>query len=936
METATPTFLVPGGRRDSGSVDRVGQGTEPPVRVLGPVAVADRLGAGLKLGPARQRAVLAALLLDARRPVSRSDLIGRVWGDEPPPAAEQALRSYLCRLRKVVQTSTALRLDRRDGGYVAVVDGAQLDLTMFRDLASRARVAVRDGRHDEALTDYGLALALAPGSLLIGVGSDWLDERRRLLERERHTVALERNDLALMAGMPQLVVDDAPGRLAQEPYDERLVGQAMLALARFGRTADALAVFRRTRELLAVDLGIDPSPALQDVHGEVLRGIRPAAAPTGTAVVPRLVPRQLPPMPSGFVDRDTESDALDEMLLTDDEGPAVVVICGPGGAGKTALAVRWARRHADRFPDGQLFLDLHGFDIGCRPTSPEIALRGLLAGLGVDPAGIPADLTDMVSAYRTLLADRRVLLVADDVNTAAQVRPLLPPGCGSAVVLTSRSGLPSLVATVGARVLPVGLLDTAAARELVTRRLGRERTAAEPVAVDRLVAHCGRLPLALAIVAGQAAALPSMTLTSLADDLDDEARRLAALSTGDVGTDLGAVVAGSLAALTATARSVLTWLACGPRLCIQAPLVAALAELSEDHAVDTLRELLGLHLIEPDGPSRFRLHDLVRLAVRSRPLTGLDTALDRVLAQLIADLPGRGQDPSDLLAAAAYAEQTGRDAALCDLADALELPLGSAGRWAEMAQVSDRAVGAAVRLEDDHRQATALIGRGRGAIGLRRFGAAQDDLTAALAAAETTDDLGLQARAHRALARLAAHQHEFEDALQHDRRALELHRRNANALGVAHAYNAIGWHLAHLGRAVEGLASCCRGLLIFVEHDDRSGQALTQDSIGYALDRLGRSAEACAAYATAADLCRELGWQVALANTLLRLADASRRTGDDHVAEAAQEEAAAILRLTGRDLLEPSHGAAATIPSPVAASPAWPSADDSHPARAAS
>ena len=929
METATTTFLVPAGQRDSG-VDLAGQ--QPSVRVLGPVAVADRLGAGLKLGPARQRAVLAALLLDARWPVSRSDLIGRVWGDDPPPAVEQALRSYLSRLRKVVQTSTALRLDRRDGGYAAMVDGAQFDLAVFRDLASRARVAVRDGRHDAALTDYGRALALAPGSLLIGVGSDWLDERRRLLERERHTVALERNDLALMAQMPQLVVDDAPERLAQEPYDERLAGQAMLALARLGRTADALALFRRTRELLAVDLGIDPSPALQDVHGEVLRGVRPAAAPTSPAVVPR----QLPPMPSGFVDRDTESDALDEMLLTGDEGPAVVVICGPGGAGKTALAVRWARRHADRFPDGQLFLDLHGFDIGCRPTPPEIALRGLLASLGVDPVGIPADLTDMVSAYRTLLADRRVLLVADDVNTAAQVRPLLPPGCGSAVVLTSRSGLPSLIATVGARVLPVGLLDTVAARELVTRRLGRERTAAEPVAVDRLVAHCGRLPLALAIVAGQAAALPSMTLTSLADDLDDEARRLAALSRGDVGTDLAAVIAGSLAALTATARSVLTWLACGPRLCIQSPLVAALAELSEDHAVDTLRELLGLHLIEPDGPSRFRLHDLVRLAVRSRPLSGLDAALDRVLAHLITDLPGRGQDPSDLLAAAAYAEQTGRDAALCDLADTLELPLGSAGRWAEMAQVSDRAVGAAVRLGDDRRLATALIGRGRGAIGLRRFGAAGDDLTAALAAAETTDDLGLQARAHRALARLAAHQHEFEDALRHDRRALELHRRSANALGVAHAYNAIGWHLSHLGRAVEGLASCCHGLLIFVEHDDRSGQALTQDSIGYALDQLGRSAEACAAYATAADLCRELGWQVALANTLLRLAEASRRTGDDHVAEAAQEEAAAILLLTGRDLLEPSHGAAARIPLPVAASPAWPSADDSRPARAAS
>lgn len=887
--------------------------TGPAVRLLGPVQIVSA-GEPLALGPSRQRSVLAVLLLALGRPVCVGDLITRVWGDEPPPAAEQALRTYLSRLRRIVENS-AIRIERRDGGYAAVVEQGELDVVLVRQLATRALVAVRDGRLRDARTDLDRATGHVRGVALTGVGSAWLDEQRRLLEREQLAVALDRNDLALATGTPGQVVADALARLTDEPYDERIAGQAVLGLAAVGRTAEALQVFESVRRRLADELGIDPGPALREVHDRVLRGlvgvgppgVREVAAPAAGAPP---VPRQLPPATRGFVDRTAESLALDRLLLHDDE-PAVVVLSGPGGAGKSALAVHWAHQHCEHYPDGQLYLDLHGFDPDHRPTTSEAALRALLTALGVDRGAIPPDLAGMVGAYRSLLAGRRVLLLVDDAGSAEHVRLLLPPGRGSAALVTSRSGLAGLATTAAAQVLVVALFDDLAARELLTRRLGAARTDAEPVAVERLVTHCGGLPLALAITAGRAAAMPSLTLSSLADELDDESRRLSALSGGDRRADLDAAVASSVAALTSPARSLLQWLAAGPRIGVRTQVAAALAGVTEPEAVPILRELLAIHLIEPDR-GRFRLHDLVRLAVRSRPAPGLDEAVDRLLEFMItecsdAERSGTAAPVDDLATAAAYASETGRDPAHCDLADALTGPLGSAGRWSDLVALHESAYRSADRLDDDRRRATALIGRGRGRIGLREFAAAEADLTTALELSDRLGDLAVQARAHRALARLAAHQQRWGMALDHDESGLAVHRRRGDVVGEAHARNAIGWHLAHLGRASEGLVSCRRALDMFVAADVRTGQALTLDSIGYALDRLGRPAEARDAYRRAVELCRELGWQVVLANTLMRLAETAAALGDDHEAATVRTEAEEILRLSGRHILEPGH-----------------------------
>ncbi|MDN5803817.1 MAG: hypothetical protein L0H26_04390 [Microlunatus sp.] len=901
-----------------------------PVRLWGAVAV-DGSEAPLTLGPARQRSVLAVLLLNEGRPVPGADLVGRVWGQCPPPAADQALRSYLCRLRKIVAGAATLRVQRRDGGYVATVDPAELDLAVFRRWSTQARVAAREGRTQDAVETWGRALELVDGDPLVGVGSDWLDERRRSLLRERHAEALERNDLALSLGSADLVATDAEARLVEDPYDERLAGQAVVALARLGRTADALAVVARIRDLLREELGIDPGRALQQLHSDVLRGVVPsvaAAAPvrvtlTGAA---RTVPHQLPPMARGFVDREAESAELDRILAvsddgetTDDHGAAVAVITGPAGVGKTALALRWARHHASRFPDGLLYVDLHGFDPACRPTSSQVALRGFLVALGLDPVGIPADLPTMVSTYRTLISGRRVLVVADDACSSEQVRPLLPPGPGSAGLVTSRRGPANLVTGLGAAVIGLGPLDDHAARALLTLRLGPDRTSTSASAVGRIVQRCEGLPLALAIVAGRAASLPTLPLEMLADELDDDSRRLAALNGGEDGTDLVAVVIGSLRAVSRTAGSVAQLLAAAPAVRIRRPLVGVLLDRPSKESDAVLRELLETHLLEPDGFGCFRMHDLVRLVLQAHSAgspgrteeTGrteepdADEAIDRLLRFLVTEDGGPGHDPTDLLVAVEFAQRTSRHIMTCDLAAALELPLESTGRWLEMIPLGAAAVAAAERLEDDRRLIVALIGRGRGLIGLRRFVEATTDLHRARVIGDRVGVPGLLAQAHRALARLAAHQRRFDLALPHDQRGLELHRQAGNVIGEAHAYNAIGWHQAHLDRPRAALQNCRRGLMIFVEHQDRPGQARTQDSIGYALTLLGRTAEARDALEHAAALCRHLGWRVMLANTLSRLVETHQRLGDHVAAQRTQVEIDEIVQLVGQHVREP-------------------------------
>ncbi len=893
------------------------------VRLLGALTIESETGA-LELGPARQQAVLATLLLAEGRPVGGEDLAGRIWGAEPPAAANQALRSYVCRLRRSVASTAALDVERASGGYFVRCHPDVVDLYRARRLISRGRNLGDTGDGMEALGTLDEALALWHGEPFAGLSSPWLDDQRRAIEHERRGLELERNDLALRLGAAEHILPSLVAGTAAERYDERLAGQLVLALHASGRTADALTSYDRIRRRLLDDLGTEPGVTLREIQQLVLRP-RPAKPSRGTVPQPaarrsaptaqsadltRPVPQQLPPSPVGFVDRVCERRVLDDALLGGrPESCQVVALTGIGGVGKTSLAVRWAREHTGHFPDGQLFVDLRGFDPTRSAMRPETALHCLVIALGADPAAIPSDPDALLGLYRSLLAGRRILIVADNAAGSAQVRPLLPPTGPAAALVTSRSGLTGLVADPGARLVSIGMLPTADARELLRRRMGFDRVAAEPGAIDRLIAACAGLPLALAVVAGRAALMPQLPLVGLADELTDELTRLSVLHADEPGRDVESALAASVAVLdTATAQAfALLGLAPGPTMSCEA--IAALCGMSAGAATSVVRSLGALHLLDQPYAGRFRMHDLVKLyaAQLGRVRPDAEQATGRLLRFYCAGArrpASAGQEfvageASALVAATELAANTGRDEAACELTACLEEYLGMIGCWRELTTLSELAVGSAGRLGDRDRQVAALIGLGRGLIGTGDFAAATPVLRRALAVAVELDDPAAQARAHRALARLAARQGRHDLALPHDRQGLDIHVRLGDRSGEANAYNAIGWHQAHLDHAGDALDSCSRALALFAELGDRAGQVLTLDSIGYALVRLARDGEAQLRYRQSADLAAALGWRTIRAETLDRLAQSYLCCGLTELGLQTRHQAQELLRSVG-------------------------------------
>ncbi|NUT97307.1 MAG: SARP family transcriptional regulator, partial [Saccharothrix sp.] len=437
-------------------------------RVFGAVeAVAD--GVRLDLGHARQRSVLAALLVDLNHPVPAERLIDRVWGERPPLRAEGVLRTYVSRLRRALGSA----IGRRAGGYLLDAEPDDVDLHRFRSLTARAR---RLDDSAQALKLVEEALALAVGDPFAGLDTPWFAAERQAVTVEREAARAHRVDLALRVGRHAELLAELPPRAAERPWDERLAGQLMLALYRAGRPADALAHYRTTRRALVEHLGAEPGPELRELHRRILDS-DPRLAESG-----RRVPQLLPAAPAAFTGRERELAALDVLL---DRAP-VAVLTGGGGVGKTWLALRWAHGHRDEFPDGRLHVDLRGFDPVAEPLAPDAVVRGFLGALGVPPREVPAEPDAQAGLYRDLTADRRLLVVLDNARDTGQVAPLLPGGTSCAVLVTSRHRLTGLVATRGAVPVPVDVLDEPQASDVLARHLGADRVAAEPEAAEVL------------------------------------------------------------------------------------------------------------------------------------------------------------------------------------------------------------------------------------------------------------------------------------------------------------------------------------------------------------------------------------------------------------------------------------------------------------------
>jgi DNA-binding SARP family transcriptional activator len=481
-----------------------------------------------------QRALLAILLLEANRPVPVGAITQALWGPAPPRSAPVAIRSYIRWLRLAFGQAGQERIITRPRRYLIRVADGELDLARFEHLLASARAAARSGCWQEAAGQAREALSCWRGEPLADIESDTLAQREATRLAELRLQAVEtRIDADLRLGGHAEVTAELQHLCAAHPLHEHLRALLMLALYRCGRQAEALAVYQHLRAMLVEELGADPGAELQELHQQILgadpalaapqpaAGALPGAQPgaagradpgaAGGGMAP-MVPRQLPATVAYFTGRTGELAALTQML--DQAGgdlPGAVVISaigGMAGVGKTTLAVRWAHQVAPRFGDGQLYVNLHGFGHTHAPAAPAEVIRGFLDALGVAPERIPPSPDAQAGLFRSLLADKKMLIVLDNARDEQQARPLLPAGPGCRVLVTSRRQLAGLAAADGARLLTLDLPSHAEARQMLTLRLAAECAAAEPDAVDQIVSLCARLPLALAVAAALATPAP--------------------------------------------------------------------------------------------------------------------------------------------------------------------------------------------------------------------------------------------------------------------------------------------------------------------------------------------------------------------------------------------------------------------------------------------
>jgi DNA-binding SARP family transcriptional activator len=615
-------------------------------RLLGPVEVwfdDERID----LGFPRQRTLFAMLLVEANRLVTLDSLIDRIWAEHPPTRASHAVYADVSKLRRALTPASGLRLVRHTGGYLIEADPATIDLHCFRAFRSRAH----SGDNDEdtaALLDE--ALALWRGDAFAGLDNPWLTTVRTSLNSEKLAAILDRNDAYLCLGRHTHLLTDLADMSTVHPLDERLAAQYMAALHHCGRPADALAHYHRTRGHLAEELGVDPGLALQELHEHILRNDPHLHTTTPPPAQPP-IPRQLPAHAPHFVGRTEELRRLTALLdttldagtdTTSDAGmgaggtAVISAIGGAGGIGKTWLALHWAHRHANRFPDGQLFVDLQGFSPAAEPMSPPVAVRGFLDALGVAPGRIPPDSHAQAALFRSLVTDRRMLLVLDNAADATQVMPLLPGSPTCTVLITSRRQLTGVIARYGAHHLPVSVLSDADARQVLVLRLGPDRVAAEPAAVDDLLASCAGFPLALSIIASRAVLAPGVPLGELAAELRDATTRLGALNDADTAVSLPAVLSWSLRTLTDEQARVFGLLGIAPGPDISLTAAASLTGLPDAQTAAILRTLEQASLLDRDKTGRYQMHDLVRLharehAGRTQPEAERETAVRRVV-----------------------------------------------------------------------------------------------------------------------------------------------------------------------------------------------------------------------------------------------------------------------------------------------------------------
>ncbi|MFB7600708.1 BTAD domain-containing putative transcriptional regulator [Streptomyces sp. NPDC056160] len=900
--------------------------------ILGTIEVR-RDGVPVDVGHAMQRRVLAALLVDADRPVSADALVDRVWGNTEMANGRRTLYGYLSRLRHVLAADGTAITRERGGGYRLAVEPSVVDAHRFRELSAKARQASGDGQA-EAL--WREALALWRGSAFTGVDTPWFNAQRHLLDGERLAAQLELADVRLRLAQHDTMVSELTARAEAYPLDERAIGQLILALYRCERQAEALEVYERARRRLADELGVDPGSALRRLHEQILTADPQLAAPRSTAPPPttrpagttrpatvtkppdksgtvanaaphvarQLAPRLLPADLSLFVGRDAETDEVRRLLGEERPGPVTLLVTGPAGVGKTAFAVRTGHLLASCFPDGQLHADLRGF--GDDPAEPFTVLGTFLRALGIPGGAVPAELTGRVHLYRTLLAGRQTLVVLDNAASAQQVGDLLPSGVRCATIVTSRTTM----AELNGRRLPLDVLDPTRGLDLLREMLGRDRTDADSGSARSIVETCGGLPLAVWVAGARLAARPHWPLAKVARALADEQRKLDELAVGHIAVRASLQLTyQQMSTATQHALGLITHLP-GPSFAPWA--LASLLDTGLPEAEAVLDDLVEVHLVQTCSVNatgfRYQLHDLIRLFARE-------------CAE--KDIPERERTDAltRLLGASLHLADLAADTLSVDFQGISQLDLAS---WQPAPAEADQLLADPLAWFNDERQfliavAEQALDRGGGvapAAGLAtalttlfQVGSHFDDWerlqNRALKAALSSSDRHSAAKIHRCLGELTTILDRYPEALDHFEQALLLaegegptYRASATA-GLAYVHRLLGQYSSavfHFEEAAE-LAESAGNVNCLVYATNGLGVIdLEQDRVEAAIARFTKCLR----------VSRVAGYRPGEAQALRCLGQSHRALGDHPAAADAYRRAVAISEDLG-DRLSATH-----------------------------
>lgn len=890
-------------------------GQEPDIKIaaLGALTLRGQHGPLLVRAP-KQRSLLGLLAVQPNQPVHHHEIAEALWGPRPPSSAQDLLYTYMHRLRRVLEAGEGAELIASTGsGYLLHATANQLDVLRFSELSERAGRAddpsVAAGLFDRALGCWrGPALGDLPESVRSHPAVATLG-RRRL------QAALARADLADVLGDYHRVVPMLRDLAAAEPLNEGLTARLIICLAGSGQPAAALALFGEIRDRLRDELGVEPDRELRDAQLRVLRQrVVPGRLRTQPAA-PQLLSFTLPRPIDDFTGRTDEVAWLTDGAQLTNQAPAVQAIDGMAGVGKTTLAIHLAHRLTSRYPDAQLFVDLHGTQ---SPMPPLEALRRLLSALGIDGVQSAHDLPSCVDLWRRWTVGHRALVVLDDAESAEQVRPLLPAG-GCYTIVTSRTRLTSLEAS---RQLSLDVLPLDEAYDLVGRILGERRSVGHRDSVEEVVRLCGYLPLAVRIAASRLRDRPAWSASHLAARLRDEGSGLGELRAGDRSVE--AAFGLSYRQLSDAQQRLFRLLGVFPGTDIDAYAAAALAGWSPVAAEEVLEQLVDVHLLEQPRQGRYRFHALIRrharrTAVIADPDDVRSAAQRRAVdfylraADLAATLvdPGRRRfgcdDISDLAelpvmldaanattwleaeranltAAIGLAADQGWHAAAWRLAQCLWRHFLTRGHLLDWLETHEKALVSAQALDDPLAEAETLKNLGVAYLRLGRFTEGMAVHERALAMDKESRDIVGEAKTHNNLGFLHFGAHSYAKALGHHRRSARLYRAVHDPSGEGRALVGLGNAFHGSGRYVDALEQFRAATALTQAAADGWGETLAYVGTGFTLLRTGQPAEARHHLRGAHDLARAREDRGGEALALVGLGLAELQTGHEEEA----------------------------------------------------